>query len=307
MTGQVRDMARLIEKHSGAITFACYSERGIIAHLMFRVIPVKLHDVLNTIKFPQGVTPPFNEVKPDELREITVFSELDFGTEGFGKPDGAVSFILNDTRYMIFLEGKANEKYADSCKENRSRKRKRRKKKLTPLEELVQALEGTPVEEPAAPEGTTSTTGYNSTLRGQLELRYRAIRLFKQYNGESVKERKQKGQMHDCLRETKRVKEFYKDKDGFYAHPARTDEKDLGSWRRLWLKEGVKQVFAFVANTPDENIFFLSFTTDPKNPLDVPETNPDAPRLFDDPHWQFSKRRFPWISSEDVEKKWDNM
>jgi hypothetical protein len=297
-------MAKLILKTHGDVTFACYSERGIIAHLMYRVIPVRLDDVLNTMKFPRGAARPFNEVKPGELREITIFSELDFGTEGFGKPDGAVAFTLNDRRYMIFLEGKANEKYADSCKEKQPQERK---EKLTLLEELAQALEGARAEEPSAPEGATSTEGYNSTLRGQLELRYRAIRLFKQYRDESVERREHKREMRDCLRETKRVKEFYRDKDGFYAHPTRTDEKNPGSWRRLWLKDGVKQVFEIIERTPDENILFLSFTTDPDNPLDVIETNPNAPRLFDDPNWRDAKHRFPWISSHAVENQWDHV
>src|SRR5262245_32438519 len=102
-------MAKLIKKHKGDITFACYSERGIVAHLMFRVLPEKLCEFLKTMCFPQGVAHPFADAVAGDITDITIFSELDFGTEGFGKPDGGLWFRFKRTPYMIFLEGKANE------------------------------------------------------------------------------------------------------------------------------------------------------------------------------------------------------
>lgn len=265
-------MAQLIKKYKDGVTFGCYSERGIISHLMFRVLPRALDEFLGLLVYPSGVGNRFTGVKTNDLSEITVFSEMDFGNVGFGKPDGAVSFRLGDARYFMFIEGKTNETYEVSCKvKNRSRKKE---DPMTTLEIALNAAPTTTGGVQPIPTGSTekrSTKGYNSTIRGQLELRYRMVRLFKAYSSEAfaplelgeepepeelgddepddTKLQHLKGDHCKCLRELEVVKEFYCDKDGFYAHAKRTDPRKMGSWRRLVIRNGVAEVFEFLNRT----------------------------------------------------------
>lgn len=314
-------MAQLIMKRAGDVAFACYSERGIIAHLMFRILPQALDEFLQLLKFPKDVPNPFAAATRDQLRDVVLFSEMDFGNVGFGKPDGAIAFSFREVTYFLFLEGKANETYAKSCKEDD-------KPVTCNPDASTGILKHPPSEEAAAPEAVQAVAGYNSTIRGQLELRYRMIRLFKYYPDEAFKPvphakmteaappfleagehavtlPSSKSISRDpCLRETTAVKDFYRDKDGFYAHPTRTDPQALRSWRHLWIRHGVGKVFEYLRKTEEKNIHFLTFTKDATNPFD---SNAGLlPRLFDST-WEGSKHRFPWITSQLVENRWDGM
>lgn len=311
-------MAQLIVKHKGDITFACYSERGIIAHLMFRVLPEAPDEFLRLLVFPQGVPNPFAAATRDQLKDVVLFSEMDFGNVGFGKPDGAIAFRLRGTAYFVFLEGKANETYAKSCKEGDAPATTC--DTVTPIATMTGTVP-TPGEAQAA-------AGYNSTIRGQLELRYRMVRLLKRYPEEAFRPLTRagapavtppspaegadavtpppadQGRRDPCLRETTAVRDFYREKDGFYSHPKRTDPQALRSWRHLWIRDGVEKVFAYLRNTDEDNIHFLTFTKEATNPYD---SRPDLLPEFFDSTWEVCKQRFPWITSQLVENKWDGM
>lgn len=319
-------MAQLIMKRAGDVAFGCYSERGIISHLVYRVLPQKLDEFLRLLSFPGASANPFADATAADLSEITLFSELDFGTEGFGKPDGAVRFRFRNAAYFIFIEGKVNETYAASCKV-----RSRRQKKREPLDGVTEAP--IPTTAPVAPEltapasgsGSRTTQGYNSTIRGQLELRYRMVRLYRAYpaalaplplgdepepedeleSDSAEDELLLVGESPDCLHEIDNVKTFYRDKDGFYAHPNRADPKKLRSWRRVWIKDGVAEVFKHIEGTPEDNIYLLTFTDEATNPFDTVAADL-RPRLFDS-NWTDCKHRFPWISSSTIENRWDHL
>ena len=107
-------MAELLLKPATSTTkFGCYSERGLMSYFMFVVLPTQLGDFLADLQFPEGVTNPFASTKGTHPQAI-IFSELDFGKEGFGCPDGAI-FIEYPKPMMVFIECKANESYTKSC------------------------------------------------------------------------------------------------------------------------------------------------------------------------------------------------
>src|SRR4051812_41008826 len=103
-------MAELILRPATATTrFGCYSERGLMSYFMFVVLPTQVGDFLADLTFPQGVTSPFAGCRGAHPQS-TIFSELNFGSEGFGCPDGAV-FVEAPEPAMVFLETKLNESY----------------------------------------------------------------------------------------------------------------------------------------------------------------------------------------------------
>lgn len=134
-------MAELFLKQGRGATFACYSERGIMSYFMFRVLshPDRLRDFLRALAFPQGASNPFANVEAGDFTEITMFSELHFGTAGYGLPDAALFFVIAGTPYFLFMEAKANESYVKTC---------------------------------------TGKKNYSDTGRGQIELKYRAVWCF---------------------------------------------------------------------------------------------------------------------------------
>lgn len=106
-------MAELILKPATATArFGCYSERGLMSYFMFVVMPTQVGDFLADLTFPKDVANPFADRRGTHPHS-TIFSELNFGNEGFGCPDGAV-FVEAPAPAMVFLEIKLNESYATS-------------------------------------------------------------------------------------------------------------------------------------------------------------------------------------------------
>jgi hypothetical protein len=257
-------MAKLIIKDYGHFSFGCYSERGILSYCIFRYLPYdnNLQKFLRSFEFPDGVQNPFVN---DKVDHATFFSELDFGSEGFGSPDGALLIKFNNNnKCMIFIESKINETYVKSC-QNKNR--------------------------------------YNSTIRGQLELRWRVISLYKLHFEEAI-------QLHrgiQYLREIESYRTFYQNQnqaqgnDTFYQSSKRQDLNKISSWRRLRLIGGVGEIFNdYIGECNMEDIYFLTISKDKINPFnDMPEDL--RPRLIDK-HWDNVKRNFCWVCSEKIEQ-----
>jgi len=238
-------MAELVLKPATPTTqFGCYSERGLMSYFMFVVLPTQVGNFMADLQFPDGVTSPFVDLRCTHPKAI-IFSELNFGNEGFGCPDGAV-FVEAPLPAMLFLETKLNESYVTSC----------------------------------------GGTSYNSTIRGQLELRWRMAKLHRNgchqvYKGTTY------------IQETAEFKAIYKAADSaFYGHEDRQDEAWPGSWRRLRIAEGVK-VFLDLLTQCEDRVYFCAITKDEKNPLHSVETN-ILPRcgVAD---WSASKHHFCWL------------
>lgn len=118
--------------------FECYSERGLLSYMMFHLLwqSRQLGQLLQAIQFEPSVRNPFTT---DKITRLTFFSELHLGTRGFGVPDGAIYFALDDVPHLIMIEAKANDDYRY----------------------------------------TTIGKEYGKQTRGQLERHYRAVWLYK--------------------------------------------------------------------------------------------------------------------------------
>lgn len=244
-------MIAIDDKHQ----FGCYGERGLMSYFMFVQLPKKLPEFLKSLRFPNEASKPFANLNESIQRSI-IFSELSFGNEGFGSPDGAI-YVQWPEPMMIFLEVKANESYVASC--NR-------------------------------------TYSYNSTIRGQLELRWRMTELHRSnchqtYNGDTY------------LQETMEFKNVYQDRDkAFYGHMDRDDPSWPGSWRRLKIVEGVKDFLDLLSKCEDR-VYFCAITNegvDPKNPFDSigDDHRPRCGAL----DWKTAMHQFCWLPIDELQK-----
>lgn len=243
-------MAGMILKRFGpSQSFGCYSERGAMSYFMFVALPTQLGDFLAGVSFPDGVVNPFVRLRMQTPTAV-LFSELDFGKEGFGCPDGAI-YVECPAPTMIFIEVKLHESYAESCRGKK----------------------------------------YNSTIKGQLELRYRMAGLFRQQVcAQSA--------FPAVLQETADWKGHYREYDVFYGSEKRQDESWDGSWRRLNLTDGVKIFFEYLEKCEDR-VYFLAATNDSTNPFH--DNNDKVPRCFD-LDWSLAKKRFCWVPVERISK-----
>jgi len=276
------------------LQFGCYSERGLMSYFMFVELPELMPKFLKALSFPEGVESRFNDIT---ITKAIIFSELDLGKkEGFGCPDGAIYFEYNGKKTMILIEVKANEIYEKSYNPKKEYKK-----------------------------------GYNSTIKGQLELRWRMKELllnecFCNDNPNEYNDRKK-----TYLREIERMRDFYvKDKsqphDRFYTKNKMDDENSLASWRRLIINEtgeendesGVKKFIDELQKCKNEEVYFLVISKDTGNPFDK-VSDLQCPRcstikkeshekyLCEELPWKNAKKQFcwlpiTWIENEDPTK-----
>jgi hypothetical protein len=139
-----------------------------------------------------------------KIKKFTIFSEFDLSNRGFGKPDGAVFFIYNSKPVFVFIEAKINETYAKS----------------------------------------NLNSKYNSSLKGQIELKYRFSYALKNSNNKEKVLESEEFRMH-----------YQSDN---YKHPIP---------RHVYIKDGVEKVIDFIKLCSLKNIYFLIITQDEKNPL----------------------------------------
>jgi len=238
-------MADLILKPATHSTqFGCYSERGLMSYFMFVVLPTQVGDFLADLEFPKDIANPFAHCRGTHPRSV-IFSELNFGNEGFGCPDGAI-FVEAPIPTMVFLETKLNESYAASCRRS----------------------------------------SYNSTIRGQLELRWRMTELHR-----SERYRDYGGTRY--IQETPEFKAIYQLEDSaFYGHEDRQDDTWPGSWRRLKIVDGVKTFLDMLALCEDR-VYYCAITKDESNPFDA--VDPTIMPRCGGASWAVSRRYFCWL------------
>ena len=204
------------------VTFCCYSERGIMSYYFFNYLPSEKH-----IKdFFQSVSKENSQIKNvwENISDVCIFSEFELGNIGFGSPDGAISFKANGETFFIFIEAKFNETYEKSNGKHK-----------------------------------IGDKDYNSTLKGQLELRARFVKtLF----------------LNDTLTEEAKIEENpddYAKKEYFYR-----DGKSNKENRHLILKEGVHSLVQKIHSCKKENIFYLAITEESENPFKDYENLPNG-------------------------------
>lgn len=294
------------------IQFGCYSERGLMSYFMFIELPELMPKFLQALSFPEGVESPFNEIT---ITKAIIFSELDLGkTVGFGCPDGAIYFEYKKDdetiSTMILIEVKANETYEDSCKLKETKK----KKDDPNEEENSQEYED----------------GYNSTIKGQLELRWRMKELLlnKCFCDNKLTPYSE-GKKY--LREIERMRNFYSSKNSQPHDEFYTDEKNskntLASWRRLIINEtgkdndksGVKKFIDELQKCKNDEVYFLVISKGKSNPFDIGSNLPRCSTIekksgnkldeysCEELPWKNAKKQFcwlpiTWIENEDPTK-----
>jgi hypothetical protein len=137
---------------------------------------------------------------------------------------------------------------------------------------------------------------FNSTLTGQLELKWRFVSSYSS-------ERESALNKMEYVHEDKVLKEFYtldnEPCDEFYRAEGRRDEKLVGSWRRLLINNGVKD-FLGILNRTEGRVVFLAITADRTNPFHKPETK--LPRCYGK-EWSEAKRQFCWLSIDELKRQ----
>ena len=239
---------------NGTHQFGCYSERGLMSYFMFVQLPNQLPEFLKSLQFPKDVRNPFASLSEPIKRSI-IFSELDFGKKhGFGCPDGVIYLEIPQPT-MIFIEVKANESYVTS--------------------NVIRRL-------------IDRNDGYNSTLKGQLELRWRLVELNRSLpsvgNAKATE-----------LRESDAMYDQYKDDDWFYR--GRMINGVTSNRRHVKIKDGVEK-FLDLLRKCDDRVFFLSITRENENliggqtPFD--DDSSLRPNTFG-MDWIDAKAKFCWL------------
>lgn len=287
--------------------FGCYSERGLMSYFMFIELPDRMGEFLQALKFPNSKENNFKEIKNENITNAIIYSELDLGkTVGFGCPDGAIYFENDGKKTMLLIEVKANETYEESCKLKETNK----KNKDENEEENSQEYED----------------GYNSTIKGQLELRWRMKELLlnKCFCDNKLTPYSE-GKKY--LREIESMRDFYKSKNSQPHDEFYTDEKNskntLASWRRLIINEtgkdndksGVKKFIDELQKCENEEVYFLVISKDTENPFDK-VSDLQCPRCFtikkepdieldkyscEKLEWEDAKKQFCWLPITEIE------
>jgi hypothetical protein len=246
-------MAKLYRKVIDSTTLRCYSERGLMSYFMFHVLPQRMREFLQGIEFAAN--------SPNRVREIrqfdglTLFSELGFGNEGFGNPDGAIWFRNGERPVLIMVEVKLNQTWKQSCR---------------------------------------ATATYNSTIRGQLELKWRLMNLYKSGNFTEILGVRYVVENDTLIRS-------YKALDGKYSGVSDLSRLGLEGRRRLRLVGGVGEFFEeYVRPCPFENIFYLSLTKDKENPLNTVSMQPTCVDVHGE-NVGTAIHQFCWLNTKQLE------
>ena len=288
--------------------FGCYSERGLMSYFMFVELPNLMAKFLSELEFPYNVKNPFKDIIPTNA---IIFSELDLGkTVGFGCPDGAIYFEYKKgdktISRMILIEVKANETYEESC----NLKETKKKKDAANEEENRNEYED----------------GYNSTIKGQLELRWRMKELMLNEcfcNDKLIPFTEGK----KYLIEIESMRDFYTSKnsqphDEFYTEKKKEAKNLLASWRRLIINEtgkdndksGVKKFVDELQKCKNEEVYFLVISKDKNNPFDIGSNLPRCFTIIKDDseknsttqqtdinYWEKAKKQFCWLPITKIE------
>ena len=227
------------KKENSDIRFGCYSERGIMAYYFFQ----HLADETNLSFFFNLLKEYNKEILPadwNNFSDVCILSEFELGASGFGSPDGAISFKSGGKNYFIFIEAKFNETYEKSCGKLEIGKK-----------------------------------GYNSTIKGQLELRSRFA-----YSILSTKDFS-----YGCMI-NENPDEYFKN-DVFYQK-----REEYISSRHLKLINGVFPIAKKIHSCDQENIYYLAITAEEKNPFTESNLLP----------YGINIKNLIWISADSIKK-----
>jgi len=190
--------------------------------------------------------------KTTKPKEVVIFSELDFGKKVGFGCPDGAIYVEWPEPIMLFIECKANETYLKSCKKKE----------------------------------------YNSTIKGQLELRWRLTHLHHK-DSHYLDLRKQK-----FIRETKELRKIYAG-DDFYKGKG-DDENELKFWRRLKIDNGVMEVLGYLEKCKG-SVYYCTITKDKTNPFNSIEAEHFP--ICGESNWLASKHQFCWLSVSQITDK----
>lgn len=213
------------------VSTAFYSERGLMTYLTNFYLPKEWESFLReAIMYSEESLYDviFKDTNSSMVNRVVLFNELDFGKrDGFGCPDGAIYIEINEGRGIwIFIDAK--------------------------LDSYLQSIKAAKVGEP----------GYNSTIKGQMELKWRMLL--------GIEEYKKNGGLFilDV------GKEFYAHKDIFYN---RDSHRNL--CRRLRVEGTIKDIFNKMWTKTDFDDFYFVAAVGSNKSIEFPAKE-DMPTFF---------------------------
>lgn len=266
-----------------------YGERGLMIWLMNHLPAQSWLELLQKAECANGkkLADIMGVRESNQVQRLVAINELNLGKDGFGSPDGAfyvevknATPLVQPVRWWIFVEAK--EKTYDASYMN-----------------IEQAKELSAKHE----------TGFNSSINGQLELRWRFTQALKA----ALNSQSSTGTPATLITEKlTKHRQFYKDVDIYYAN--RSEEKFIDSdYRRMSVagkvREGNHILFEEYWSKSELNFGFIAITKEPgqrdskSNPLKQPEY---GLRLICDSNknmWEEEsvKQTFAWVDWELLE------
>lgn len=252
-----------------------YSERGLMSYLFCQVLAEHFDFVLDNSMDMDGVT---LREEIGAVRSHTILTEYELGPRGFGSPDGGILTAGADRRCFIFVEAKQRS-FADCCE--------------IPSLQTAEALSCQDLDLVKL----CSENTFNSSINGQLELRWRFANAFRASvdAGENVVSERHVPAVPSELLAGDR---FY------WRRSLNPDRRNRRQWRHvdmaadlacLYLR--LKEVYHDERRTRRNGFYLLSVTFDESAPDFT-----DRPRLYDRDGIPLAHhRRVFWLDRRKIE------
>jgi len=285
-----------------------YGERGLMTWLFNYAIPQRPWWFADKVEMANGesLAHILNVHSEADICRVTSLNEFDLGKSGFGCPDGAV--IVENRSGMkswVFVEAK-NESYEKSSmdwKVAESRRSAYDRKKEAADGDLTGRIE--------------KNYGYNSSINGQLELKWRFVKAL------HATEWLNRGEIGNNLLiiEGQTLATEYSPVDAFYwDKPSVPAASRVSCYRRLRVSGGIKDICkAHWRNISEENFYFIAITLESKssptsageklNPFrrDMSKPNLHMPKMLARDSGENERKRFGWLNMEVVKTEMEKL
>ena len=253
-----------------------YSERGLLTYFLSILALNQPEEFLKEAVNGKGqhLSETINCNNCNDIKSLEVYCEFELGNEGFGNPDGGILIEDNQSKkYFIFIEAKStsfDKSFCDMAKLNALR---------SEFDNAVDAVD--------AKECRRKNT-FNSTINGQIELRWRFVQAFKcalKNNEHMVTEQNVK-------------RREYSTYDKFYWRREKTPEKnESANYRRVDMEEDLRCLYESLRAV--EDFYFLAITDDQEFPRQLNDT-----RLIegDDKNVKGIEKYLYWLPINFIEK-----
>ena len=213
-----------------------YSERGLMSHLVSHLLAEHLNLVLRQARNQNGVT--LGDVIP-RVRSHLTLAEFELGPQGFGTPDGAVFIDSGDKKSFIFVEAKQGI-YVRSWLAPR----------IMTQHDLAQPNVNIDRE--------CRENKFNSSINGQLELRWRFVNAFLASVAANVRlVAEQRANLQSDLMSS----------DRFYWRLSLIPNPSVPEhWRRVGMADAHECLYELLSEVDNEHFFLLAITNDAEVP-----------------------------------------